>query len=231
MIEKNPFYQTALAEATKLTDDTIALMAVIGLLVLLIALTTRRTRRRWRFKQRSGARILPFRNPRSGTALPDDRKIHLAESQMSAIAAASFETKPILNRSEALLLPVIEAAIAEFGRGHRVMAQTSLGELLRPSAAPDLATKNAAFAAINSKRLDFCIVDAAGRLVAAIEYQGSGHYSATAFMRDAVKREACRKAGVAFIEVQSGTRYSDLTGQLRRIIAAPGPQAVARHAP
>ena len=35
----------------------------------------------------------------------------------------------------------------------------------------------------------------------AVEYQGHGHYQNKAFMRDAVKREAVRKAGIEFLEI------------------------------
>jgi hypothetical protein len=34
-----------------------------------------------------------------------------------------------------------------------------------------------------------------------VEYQGHGHYQERSFMRDAIKREAVRKAKVAFLEV------------------------------
>ncbi len=79
--------------------------------------------------------------------------------------------------------------------------QTSLGELIKAKAASAEIQKRA-FASITSKRLDFGIVDRSGFLVVAIEYQGSGHYHATSFMRDAVKREALRKAGVQLMEIR-----------------------------
>ena len=82
----------------------------------------------------------------------------------------------------------------------RVMAQVSLGEVL--------SSPNArAYSAINSKRVDLLIVSRSGDPIAAIEYQGHGHYQGTAAARDAVKKEALRKAGVRYIEVtpESGT--------------------------
>ena len=54
----------------------------------------------------------------------------------------------------------------------------------------------------------------------AVEYQGHGHYQNRAFMRDAVKREAVRKAGVPFLEIPA--EY-DVTVEENRIRAALRP--------
>ena len=79
-------------------------------------------------------------------------------------------------------------------RGHRVYAQTSLGEILS-SPSED------AFRSINSKRVDILVVDCRGWPALAVEYQGNGHYQGSAAARDAIKREALRKAGVRYLEV------------------------------
>lgn len=230
MIEKNPFQQTGFGlDPSLLTDMRTMVYAAVLILLIIAPLWKRaRKRRRAHVQRRSDATIVPF-GKRETVAAPLDRKnMHLPEYQMRAIAAASFETQPLLNFSEARLLPVIEAALAKFGRGHRVMAQTSLGELLRPCNDQDPATREAAFASINAKRLDFSIIDHSGHLVAAIEYQGTGHHSNKAFIRDAVKREACRKAGVAFIEVQPGTLPGDLTELVRKVVTKVAPVGTAR---
>lgn len=57
-------------------------------------------------------------------------------------------------------------------------------------------SRNLAFRSINSKRLDFLVIDRIGLPALAVEYQGHGHYQNGAFMRDAVKREAVRKANI-----------------------------------
>ena len=124
---------------------------------------------------------------------------------MEFVANAAFEKQRLLNKEEARLLPLIERTVSKLGQGHRVMAQTSLGELIRPKkGSADGETLKNAYSSINSKRLDFAIIDRAGYLVCAIEYQGSGHYHTGAFMRDAVKREALRKSGVNFLEIGTG---------------------------
>lgn len=141
-------------------------------------------------------------NPTEAAAAPAAPDLRDPAQQMHAIARVEFESTPLLNRKEARLLPLLESAARDLCAGHRVMAQTSLGELIRPradSATPD--DRSAAFASINSKRLDFAIIDRAGHLALAVEYQGEGHHQGTAFMRDAVKREALRRAGIPLIEV------------------------------
>lgn len=99
------------------------------------------------------------------------------------------------------------------------MAQTSLGEILTTKAsfwgqeAADLAYRS-----INSKRADFVVIDRFGIAALAVEYQGGGHYQGTALLRDAVKREAFRKAGVAFLEIPARYRKDDIAVQVRDIL-------------
>jgi hypothetical protein len=124
-------------------------------------------------------------------------KAERAAEQVRSVEESGFERKPLLNREEALVLPVLEDIVQDLDQGHRVMAQTSLGEVIRPKGRDSYE----AFAAINSKRLDFAIFDRQGLIVCAVEYQGSGHYQGSAALRDTVKREALRKAGVRMLEV------------------------------
>jgi hypothetical protein len=114
--------------------------------------------------------------------------------QLHAVMTGSFERRRLLNRSEYQAFKIIEADIAAARRGYRVFAQTSLGEVLM---SPD----ENAFHSINSKRVDILIVDQGGWPVAAVEYQGDGHYQGTAAARDAVKKEALRKAGIRYVEI------------------------------
>ena len=94
--------------------------------------------------------------------------------------------------------------------GWQVMAQVSLGEILRCGDAE-------AFRCINSKRVDLLIVDADCNPLHAIEYQGGGHFKgahATA-ARDAVKKEALRRAGIGYDEVVAGNHTP---AELRRVV-------------
>ena len=72
-----------------------------------------------------------------------------------------------------------------------------------------------AFHSINSKRVDILIVDPDSWPILAVEYQGSGHYQGTAAARDAVKKEALRKAGVRYIEVSESDSAAQIRSRVR----------------
>jgi hypothetical protein len=95
----------------------------------------------------------------------------------------------------------------------RVMAQVCLGEVLR---SPD----DDAFRAINSKRVDILVISNSGWPLAAIEYQGEGHYQGTAYARDAVKKAALQRAGVAYLEVTPQHNADDIERDLARVLQA-----------
>ncbi|MGZ9113852.1 MAG: DUF2726 domain-containing protein [Brevundimonas sp.] len=102
-----------------------------------------------------------------------------------------------MSPDEARVFKTAEAVVQRLDLKWRVMAQVSLGEVLSSGDA-------VAYAAINSKRVDILLISSSGHPVAAVEFQGSGHYLGTAAARDAVKKEALRRAGVAYIEVTPG---------------------------
>ncbi|WP_212525997.1 DUF2726 domain-containing protein [Actibacterium sp. MT2.3-13A] len=196
-------------------------LALISFFLLVNYLLSPKSRRRpWRPGSR---RRYPGQKP--AVAAPfDATKTDLSDprSQMDFIARTAFEKQPLLNKEEARLLPLLERTVSNLGQGHRVMAQTSMGELIRPrKGSADAETLKNAYSSINSKRLDFAIIDRRGYLVCAIEYQGSGHYRAGAFMRDAVKREALRKAGVHFLEIGTGFAPEKVEEGVARALGAP----------
>ena len=123
---------------------------------------------------------------------------------------ARFEKRRLLSRSEARVLYAAERAINTADLKWRVMAQVSLGEVL---SSPDAR----AYSAINSKRVDLLIVSRSGDPIAAIEYQGHGHYQGTAAARDAVKKEALRKAGVRYIAVTPESGTEDMAREISQI--------------
>jgi hypothetical protein len=90
----------------------------------------------------------------------------------------------------------------------QVMAQVSLGEILRSK-------DTEAFRCINSKRVDMLLVDADCMPRYAIEYQGEGHHQSAAAARDAVKKEALRRAGIGYYEVVAG---QTTPAELRRLV-------------
>jgi hypothetical protein len=171
---------------------------------------------RWRarlargnYKAKSTNRGVAFVRPaiRPPPAPPAD-----AAEQLRVVMGATFESRPLLSKTEARVLYAAEKAIADQGLSWRVMGQVSLGEIL---ATPD----PQAYAAINSKRVDLLLIQRSGRPIAAIEYQGEGHYQSHAAARDAVKKEALRRAGVQYIEITPDHRPPDLAHEIARLAA------------
>ena len=140
-------------------------------------------------------------------------------AHLEFIAKVDFEARPLLNRPEYGILRILEAVARETPGGLRVMAQTSLGEVLAPrTASGSQEARDLAFRSINSKRLDFLMIDAYGMPVLAVEYQGHGHFRDTTFIRDAVKREALRKAGIRLLEVPAEFDAEDLERDIRKAL-------------
>ena len=131
--------------------------------------------------------------------------------QPNDLMRADFKAQALLNKSETRLFRVLDKMVIEMAPpGWQVMAQVSLGEILR-------CEDKAAFGCINSKRVDLLIVDADCNPLHAIEYQGGGHFKgahATA-ARDAVKKEALRRAGISYDEVVAGNHTPT---ELRRVV-------------
>ena len=170
----------------------------------------RRRRRGWEYSGRMGR--WPREAPKS-----DASRLGDPTAQMEFISRVDFEPRRLLNKSEYGILQVLERLTHEMGGGYRVMAQTSLGEVIAPvngSASGSAEARDLAFRSINSKRLDFLVIDRTG-MPALAEYQGHGHYQNRAFMRDAVKREAIRKARVPFLEIPAEYDRTVVENQIR----------------
>ncbi|WP_138141100.1 DUF2726 domain-containing protein [Brevundimonas vancanneytii] len=134
-----------------------------------------------------------------------------ATDQLATVMKAEFYAKRLMSRQEARVFYALERGLAKHPLGWRVMAQVSLGEVLG-------STDTNAFQAVNSKRVDMLIIARDGLPIAAVEYQGSGHYQGTAAARDAVKREALRRAGIEFLEIRSGHAPEELAFEIDRLV-------------
>jgi hypothetical protein len=204
-------------EILALIDKPLSLLAVlfVGALVgmLVEQVVSKQKREAWkrrnagRWKRPSGARSDAADQLRGEVrALP----AFDATEQLRCVMAASFQKQPLLNKSEGRVLAAAERQAREVGEGWRVMAQVSLGEVLKSA-------DEAAYRAINSKRVDLLIIARNGEPLAAIEYQGGGHHQGTAAARDAVKKEALRRAGIEYIEVKAGDFESDLSWAIAKL--------------
>jgi hypothetical protein len=150
--------------------------------------------------------------PLKGT--PERAKLDAAE-QLRCVMEADFKARALLNRPEAAVFKALDAAVIARNPAWQVMAQVSLGEFL---ASED----KDAFFAVNSKRVDFALMDPDCRVRHALEYQGSGHHHGSAAARDAVKKEALRKAEIGYHEVVAGHTTA---GELRRLVEKLVPAA------
>jgi hypothetical protein len=131
-----------------------------------------------------------------------------ALEQLRTVKRAKFKPQALLNKSEAQVFSSLNKIIEQVAPDWRVMAQVSLGEVLR-------CNDEEAYRCINSKRVDILLIDGDCRPLHAIEYQGRGHYQGTAAVRDTVKKEALLRAGIGYVEVVAG----DTRGELKRVVA------------
>jgi hypothetical protein len=170
-------------------SEDLAVIFGFAFLALIIAVFLRGKRRRFR--------------PNKFRQWPQRNLVDVGQ-QLHAVMESSFEKRRLLSPSEYRVFAIVEQEIAVRNAGYRVFAQTNLGEIL--------SSKNEdAYKSINSKRVDILVVDRGGWPLLAIEYHGDGHYQGTAAARDAVKKEALRKAGVRYLEFSS----SDSEHQIR----------------
>lgn len=185
----------------------LAVGAAIGIGVERLVTAQERSRKRAYWQGRNAARgkrcqVIPIKAAEAPGA-------DFAADQLKAVMKADFRPRSLLNKSEAAVFAALDKAVIARNPGWQVMAQVSLGEFL---ASPD----KDAYLAVNSKRVDFALMDEKCRVRHAIEYQGSGHHTdASAAARDAVKKEALRKAGIGYHEVVAGHTTA---GELRMLV-------------
>jgi len=194
----------------------LAIGAFIGVAVERIAQKADREKRKAYWRGRNAGRF-GKKGPNLKTIEAAERRqavgADMAADQLKLVSKASFTSRSLLNRSEAKVFEALDKAVIARNPGWQVMAQVSLGEFL---ASPD---KDAYFA-VNSKRVDFALMDENCRVVHALEYQGNGHHlGQSAAARDAVKKEALRRAGIGYHEVVAGhTTPSELRALVERLV-------------
>ena len=190
-------------EIVALIDEPYSFAAILGigaLIGLAVGGVANEMRRRaWR--KRNAGRGNNWRAPFRGGAID-------AADQLRIVMGANFTARPLLNRGEARVFKELDRIVISCNPRWQVMAQVSLGEVLRSS-------DRQAFGCINSKRVDLLLVDEECRPRHAIEYQGNGHYQSSAAARDAVKKEALRRAGITYHEVVAGHTTPQ---ELRRLV-------------
>lgn len=210
-------------ELATLTDRPELLVVAIGLAALagmwFERLMARMHRQAWRNRRR---RSWSQRRPQQGrlegpSPWTDQASTRLADpaDQLRIVMGARFTTQPLLNRTEARVFKELDPMVTGRNPGWQVMAQVSLGEIL---SSPDAD----AYRCINSKRVDLLLVDGNCQARHVIECQGHGHHQGTAAARDAVKKEALRRAGIGYHEVIAGrTTPADLRRLVEKLVDKP----------
>lgn len=153
-----------------------------------------------RLRQRARRRAARWRDP------ADPR------NQLRLVEEAALRPKKPINREAYRAFRAVELHLARRALGHRLLAEVSMGAFV--AADGEARASRRVYSAYGSKRVDFLVIDRLGRPVAAIEYQGTGHYSHGAAMRDAVKRRALQKAGIPLIDIDGA---EDIDGGLYRL--------------
>jgi uncharacterized membrane-anchored protein YhcB (DUF1043 family) len=170
-------------------------------------------RRAWRAK--NAARWEERRKRFSEAKQPVATKYTDAADQLRIVMGANFTVQPLLNKSEARVFRELDRFVIDRNPAWQVMAQVSLGEILRSRDA-------VAYSCINSKRVDLLLVDGECQPRYAVEYQGGAHHQGTAAARDAVKKEALRRAGIGYYEVVAGqTTPTELRRLVEKLISTP----------
>ena len=202
-------------EILALIDKPILLIAIlfVGALagIMVEQFTAKQRHAKWR-EQNAGRWKKQGEVTRGPWGQPPSDRVPDSADQLRVVMASEFSVQPLLNKSETRLFRELDRLVLARHPEWQVMAQVSLGEILR--------TKNkAAYSCINSKRVDLLVVDADCNAVAAIEYQGGGHYLTDAAARDAVKKEALRKAGIGYHEVVAGhMKPADLRALVEKLV-------------
>jgi hypothetical protein len=179
-------------------------------------------RQKWRHGNRT-----PWQRRKRASVTPEPRQAARdqapvkqpdAADQLRVVMGADFTVQPLLNRSEARVFRELDRMVIDRNPAWQVMAQVSLGEILRSKDAD-------AYRSINSKRVDLLLMDEECLPRHAVEYQGGAHHQGTAAARDAVKKEALRRAGIGYHEVVAGhTTPAELRRLIERLVDKPAPR-------
>ena len=186
-------------------------LVFIAMVVVLVFLVTewRKAGRKRGGKRRYNNKRRPNRTfGKTGEAA----KLASAADQLETVMTAEFKSRSLLNKSEAAVFRALDEAVIARNPDWQVMAQVSLGEFLS-------SRDQSAFGCVNSKRVDFALMDENCYVQHALEYQGKGHHQGSAAARDAVKKEALRKAGIGYHEIVAGhTTPSELRALVEKLI-------------
>lgn len=137
-----------------------------------------------------------------------------AARQLTVVMRSDYSRKRLMNSHEFRVFSILEKELQRQNDRRRLFSQVSLGEIL--------SAEGEAYDAINSKRVDLLIVDRYGMPEVVIEHQGQGHSQGNAAARDAIKKEALRRAGIKLVETFEDDDEADI---LRKVLNVRAPAA------
>lgn len=144
------------------------------------------------------------------------------ENQLRFVQKGEFRSRrPINKEAYRTVFTVAEAHLSTLSRRYRILSEVSMGSFLQTPRTNDpkkRADADRAFASINSKRVDFLIIDGFGMPVLVIEYHGTGHYQKNAEARDLVKQEALRKADIPLLVVMPDMDSGEIRHSITKIL-------------
>ena len=126
---------------------------------------------------------------------------------------ASFYKKKIMSKAEYKVFRIIESELQTLAQWLSACCRRRVSE--RSSG---LKTKRHSHRSTASA-VDILVIGPYGDPVAAIEYQGGGHHQGTSAARDAIKKEALRKAGVQFLEIVESHSTEEIIQQVRQALS------------
>lgn len=207
----------ALIDKPWLLAIVLGLGALCGMAVERIAENMKKSERRAYWERRNARRkAKPLRKPFQAVPLKGTSEATFdAAEQLRRVMEANFKPRSLLNKSEARVFRELDRMVIARNPAWQVMAQVSVGEFIGCDDAE-------AYGCVNSKRVDLLLMDGDCRARHALEYQGSGHHQGSAAARDAVKKEALRKAGIGYHEVVAGhTTPSELQRLVVKLVPEP----------
>lgn len=146
----------ALFEKPYLLIAVLAVGAIVGMIVE--QLFSKMRRQAWRKKRRFWNEVLRKSSGAAGPRPTSRDQVSLkqpdAADQLRIVMGASFSIQPLLNKSEARVFIELDRIVTACNPTWHVMAQVSLGEVLRSKDAD-------AYRCINSKRVDLLLMDGA----------------------------------------------------------------------
>jgi len=202
----------ALIDKPMLLAFVLAVGAACGIGVERISEKMKRAERKAYWEKRNGGKANPPKKDGTATTSAQYPRNATAAEQLRLVMGSDFTARSLLNKPEQRLLAVLDKVLEADSPGWRAHGQVSLGEIL-------WSEDKEAFWAINAKRVDLLIVDSTCKPLHAVEFQGSGHHlSKEAAARDAIKKEALRRAGIGYIEVQTGDTPSDVKAMVQKLV-------------